>query len=412
LNHPKPFADTDFCVKCGLCLPHCPTYNKTLDENESPRGRIALIQAWSSGALKASPKLHQHLDNCLLCRSCENVCPAEVPYGHLVDQFRIAAGKPKKNLRIRLKTWASRQILTNHFINANAAKLLDRYHRSSIQKRLKITHILNRIGLSNLGDGLNDTRPTTTQHRYISTDANTAKKVSLFVGCTGLILDSETIDSAITILNWLGYEVQIPATQVCCGALDLHAGNATAATKLAEQNIAAFDSDIGAILSIASGCGAMLKEYTLRNPSAVNFAGRTQDICDFVVDRACPLPVPPNPLNATVIVHTPCSLKNVMHSEQATLKLIQAIPGATIIPLPETLKCCGAAGTYMLEHPKMANLLRDDVLDCIAATTPDYLVTSNIGCALHIRSGLLQRGLKIEVIHPITLLARQIPSSQ
>ena len=82
-----PFSDTDLCVKCGLCLPHCPTYGKTLDENESPRGRLSLIQAWAEGRLEATPKLLGHVDNCLLCRSCESACPANVPYGRLVDDF-------------------------------------------------------------------------------------------------------------------------------------------------------------------------------------------------------------------------------------------------------------------------------------------------------------------------------------
>ena len=67
-------AQTDICVKCGLCLPHCPTYQKTQDENESPRGRLSLIQGWARDELQATPKLNAHIDNCLLCRSCESVC--------------------------------------------------------------------------------------------------------------------------------------------------------------------------------------------------------------------------------------------------------------------------------------------------------------------------------------------------
>ncbi len=57
----------------------------------------------------------------------------------------------------------------------------------------------------------------------------------------------------------------------------------------------------------------------------------------------------------------------------------------------------------------MAAALRDDVLDQIADSQPSLLLTSNPGCAMHIRAGLKQRGLGIEVIHPVTLLARQLP---
>ena len=63
---PELAATTDVCVKCGLCLPHCPTYLKTSDENESPRGRLSLIQGWAQGALELSSKLTDHVDQCLL----------------------------------------------------------------------------------------------------------------------------------------------------------------------------------------------------------------------------------------------------------------------------------------------------------------------------------------------------------
>ncbi|MGB1427236.1 MAG: 4Fe-4S dicluster domain-containing protein, partial [Cycloclasticus sp.] len=71
------FSDVDLCVKCGLCLPHCPTYTLSQNENESPRGRLALIQGWSEGQLELSDTLTQHIDNCLTCRACEKMCPAQ-----------------------------------------------------------------------------------------------------------------------------------------------------------------------------------------------------------------------------------------------------------------------------------------------------------------------------------------------
>jgi glycolate oxidase iron-sulfur subunit len=83
-----PLADADRCVKCALCLPHCPTYRDSLDENESPRGRIALMQAAAREELAVDTRLAGHLNRCLGCRNCEPVCPADVPYGRLLDAGR------------------------------------------------------------------------------------------------------------------------------------------------------------------------------------------------------------------------------------------------------------------------------------------------------------------------------------
>jgi glycolate oxidase iron-sulfur subunit len=82
------------CVKCGLCLPYCPTYGLTQNENESPRGRIALMHNLATEALVFSPKAHDHIDNCLSCKECERVCPAGVPYESLLLNYR-AWEKPK-----------------------------------------------------------------------------------------------------------------------------------------------------------------------------------------------------------------------------------------------------------------------------------------------------------------------------
>jgi glycolate oxidase iron-sulfur subunit len=97
-----------------------------------------------------------------------------------------------------------------------------------------------------------------------------------------------------------------------------------------------------------------------------------------------------------------------MREEQGALKLLQQLPGLNITALPEAIPCCGSAGSYMLRHPKMAQTLLGDLLETALKTQPDYLVSSNIGCALHIAAGLRERGINLEVIHPIVLIARQL----
>lgn len=66
------------CVKCGACLPVCPTYAHTRDEADSPRGRITLVQGLLGDRLVPDQVLSTHLDGCLHCRACERICPAQV----------------------------------------------------------------------------------------------------------------------------------------------------------------------------------------------------------------------------------------------------------------------------------------------------------------------------------------------
>src|ERR1700693_4914701 len=77
------------CVRCGLCLPTCPTYLETLVETSSPRGRIALIKAVDEGRLDlTSPGFVQQMSECLRCRAWGVVCPPGVMYGQLLEPAR------------------------------------------------------------------------------------------------------------------------------------------------------------------------------------------------------------------------------------------------------------------------------------------------------------------------------------
>jgi glycolate oxidase iron-sulfur subunit len=410
LNRSERFSDADLCVKCGLCLPHCPTYGKTLDENESPRGRIALIQGWAQGSLAATPELLRHIDNCLLCRSCEAACPAYVPYSRLIDRFRDETGASRTTTFQRIKSAGIRFALTDQRCSRWTERLVGKRGRSGLNL-MKKTGFLNALGLSELEAGLPTTsEPARWNDFYPVHDQAERGRIALFLGCTAKLFDSETVASTLFVLNRLGISVKLPHTQGCCGALHLHAGDQAGARKLMDRNRAAFDlSDVDAIVTIASGCGAMLHDYPQLDTTTSAFAERVKDIGQFLAQLAWLDDIELKPLAAKVCIHTPCTLKNVLRAERYGADLLRRVPSLDVAPLPSTQRCCGAAGSYMLEHPEMANDLRDDVLESVAAINPDFLATSNPGCAVHLRAGLTQKGLgRIEVLHPITLLARQL----
>jgi glycolate oxidase iron-sulfur subunit len=389
----------DSCVKCGICAPHCPTYTHTQNENESPRGRIALIQAWAGGNLAITDNLLNHIDNCLLCRACEKACPAVVPYGKLIDDFK-AEMHEEQSSPIIVKIVKS--IAENKSVQKLVKSSLTFYQKNNLQKTARFLHLPKLLGLNELERLIPAQQNSETLQNYYPAKNDIKGDVGLFVGCMGELFDFETVNSAINVLTHIGFNVHLPIEQTCCGALALHDGDKNTSQKLAQQNQTAFENkELQAIVTIASGCGVTLREY-----SDKNFTTKVIDISHFLIQTDFDFENALKPFPESVSLHSPCSLKNGLKTDKSVLKLLQKIPEIKISSLPETTQCCGAAGSYSLRHDEMAKTLLKELLDTTLTQSTNYLVSSNIGCALHIAAGFRERSEKIDVIHPIVLISR------
>ncbi|HLD14298.1 MAG TPA: (Fe-S)-binding protein [Burkholderiales bacterium] len=403
-------SGTERCVACGLCLPVCPTYRLTQDEAESPRGRIALMRALAQSSLVPSTKLEQHLQHCLVCRACEKACPSYVPYGQLIDAARALA------IARRPTTYAGVPVLkflgwliSNPGHLFRAGRLLYYYQRSGMQRLLRASGLLRLTGIGKLDALLPPLVAPRQLHSFYPAQGIQKGGVSLFIGCIAQIADLKTHEAAFRLLSALGYDVHIPAQQTCCGALHLHAGDTETAKRLMRRNFEAFGDGTETVLTTASGCGALLHEYSmhLETSSATAFGTRVMDISEFLA-RTDWSHLSLRPLPQRIAVHDPCTLANVLRREKAPYALLKMIPQAEIVPLPENSLCCGGAGAYSLTQPKMAERLRAAKIRQLEHVKPDILATSNIGCALHLAAGLRETGLNIEVVHPVVLIERQL----
>lgn len=390
----------DQCVKCGLCLPHCPTYRVAANEAESPRGRIAFAQALVSGRLEPTPTLMAHLDHCLSCMSCERVCPSQVRYGELIVATRAWLSSKRPSGSRWLHRMLERPRRLGAWLRFANLPLL----RQSIQSRIGL-ELLRPFGIDRL------VRELPRLPRVIpllrSRAQGTRGRVGLFLGCVAASVDRDVHAAAANLLRALGYEVVLPRGQGCCGALALHDGNSDGADALAAPTREAFaETGVDVVLVAASGCFGTLRERT--------FAGstiRVREIHEFLDVDARIGALKFRPLAARIALHTPCTQRNVARADAAIARLLARIPQMQIAVLPAQPGCCGAAGNYFLRYPGIADALRSETLDRSAAAKPDLLVTSNVGCRIFLDNGLRQRGLTMPVTHPIVLLAQQFDNS-
>lgn len=403
----KILAETGRCVACGLCVPKCPTYRKTLSEADSPRGRITLIRGTVEGRIPANDRLREHLDLCLGCRACEAACPNGVAFGHLYD---LARALPQvKGAGARGIAAFPRRLFSPTALRIGGS-LLRLYQRSVVQRIVRSKGLLRRIGLER-AEAFLPALPNAVRFRAFYAAAGEPRgEVALFLGCIARIVDTDALQAAIHVLTRLGHAVHVPSGQGCCGALQAHSGDAAGARALAWANQRAFGSRADLpILSVASGCGARLLDY------AEHYGDAGRAVAQRVVDVSAFLSRSPGwdrvqcePSHARVAVHEPCTLVNTMRSGGAAQALLARIPGLTIEALAGNDQCCGAAGVYFLLQPEMADALRADKLAAIRDTAADFVVTSNIGCALFLAEGLRSLGLAPRLVHPVSLLARQL----
>ena len=378
--HPA-LTSADLCVKCGACLPVCPTYAFDQDEADSPRGRIGLMQGLARGALAPSAALALHLDGCTNCRACETVCPAQVPVERVVDAARAmlrAAGQPLP--------WPTRLAL---------AAARDRWLAQALAAPLVL---LQRLGLLTSTAALFGARwralaATLPRLRLTDIRADAAAtsapaRLRLATGCLAPRFDADTLVAASAVLARIGQ----PADLVpgCCGALAQHAGRPEEAEALRARLCGA-----GApLLCSATACAAQLGTDGLEL-TAWLAAARLPNGLEW---QTTPL---------TVAVHVPCSQLHALRDADASERLLARMPGVRVIARIDQ-GCCGAAGSQLLSNPMQADALGDAQARALVDAGTEVVVAPNWGCVRHLAARAHADGRELELIHPVMLLARRL----
>jgi len=429
------------CMRCGFCLPACPTFRETGVEAESPRGRIALMKAAADGILAPDQAFANQMDHCLGCRACEPACPADVKYGRLIEQARDAVEVHREDHRWWVK--AVRRIAFEGFFPhprrmrmlGGALKL---YQRSGLRALARGTGALKLLPehLTRMEAIMPDASGQGVVGRlgqHLPASGEKIAKVGLFRGCIMDILFTDTNVHTAELLTEAGFEVVIPDQQTCCGALHAHSGETSQAKELAKRNLKAFrDAGVDWIVSNAGGCGALLIEYDHLmhddpewKEDAAWFAKRVIDISQLLVEHgrlpkfsvhqgaaaaATSATAAKAECSVTITYQDSCHLRNVMRSSDAPRKLMRQVEGATYVEMPEADRCCGSAGIYNLTQPEMSGDILDHKMVHAKGTAASVMLTSNPGCLLQMKAGIAKEGIgdRMQSVHLVDFLHRSM----
>lgn len=370
----------DQCVMCGLCLPHCPTFALSGQESQSPRGRIALARTLSAAPADAS--IRRALETCLQCRACESVCPAGVRYGEIID--------------------GARAVLENQTPTPRGARDLISEHPALSAQLLEMAGALARALPGLAGRMGKRGRLAMRARRPLRPAALRAAPLVLFLGCAARAFESQTQQLALQVAAQLGVNLVPLAGQGCCGALQQHLGRPGRAERAVAAGRQVYQrAGTRTLLALDSGCIDSLRRGLGAVPAVIEF-------CRWLLDERARWQGRVQHRAERVGLFLPCTHRNTLGDTAAVRELLSALPGLDWVELGTGYGCCGAAGPHLLAYPQTADALAQPIVDQIAEAGLDRLVTTNVGCAMHLEERLRMRGVKLELIHPVALLADRL----
>ena len=456
------------CMHCGMCLPTCPTYDATKLERNSPRGRIALMRAIADGDLGVTKAFGEEMYFCLGCLACETACPAGVTYARMFEEARADiedAGVLPGAQRTLVRAFALRFVFARPLVLRALGRMLRWYQGSGLEwlvRRLELTALLPR--------DIRELEPLTPRVQPYFSDTligaveapreHARYRVGLLTGCVQDLVYPHVNRDTADVLLANECEVITPGAQPCCGSLHAHNGELAMARQMARRNIDTMERAAGsldaldAIITNAAGCGSHLKHYDelLANDRtyaarARQWSAKLKDIHEWLVEihwkpptaptpcgtgfqpaseAATPAAPHPNtaspaafptfptfpvsalrsPVSLRVTYHEACHLCHGQKITRQPREILRGIPGLELVELPESTWCCGSAGIYNITQPEMSRKLLERKMANIEATGAQIVASANPGCAVQLEAGARDCGRKLEIVHPITLLAR------
>lgn len=240
------------------------------------------------------------------------------------------------------------------------------------------------------------------------------KRVALFATCINDTMMPGAPAATVRLLERLGCTVEFPRAQTCCGQVLTNTGYFDEAVVTARAYVRAF-GDYDYIVGPSGSCVASVRH---QHPMLARHAGdaglerestavvaRSYELTEFLVDVLGVVDVGAY-FPHRVTYHPTCHSSRLLRIGDRPYRLLEAVRGLELVPLPFAEECCGFGGTFSLKNPDVSIAMASDKARHVRETNAEYLVAADNACLLNIGGVLHRQFSGTKTIHLAEILAQ------
>jgi len=238
------------------------------------------------------------------------------------------------------------------------------------------------------------------------------RKVSLFVPCFVDQLLPEVAVDTVKVLRRLGYAVDFPEAQTCCGQPAFNTGYWNDARPCAEHFVRVF-KDAETVVCPSGSCVTMVRKFyadllassPLRSDASA-LCARTFELSEFLVkvagitDARASFP-------HTVTYHASCHGTRELDIRDEPLQLLRKVEGLKLLAMQRFDECCGFGGTFAAKFADISAAMGGSKAESISATGAEFVTAIDPSCLLHLQGILGKRQARARAIHLASILAQE-----
>jgi len=231
------------------------------------------------------------------------------------------------------------------------------------------------------------------------------KRVTLFVTCLVDQLFPRIGLSMADVLEGLGYELDFPEAQTCCGQPAFNGGHWEEARQVARHFLDVF-RDSECVVCPSGSCASMVthhfEELFAGDPGRLAevraLKPRVWEFSQFLLDVAGVEDVGAR-LDRVVTFHDSCHGLRELRIKDGPRRLLAKVRGLELREMDIPEECCGFGGTFSVKFPEVSGGMARTKIDSILRTGASVVVGLDSSCLMQIEGALRRGGSEVRAMH-------------